>query len=401
MTRDRGEREGSSGIAIESREAPRTAPLRILHVLDNLDIGGTELNAVRTAEQLDRSRFALSFACLRDEGPLRARLDAAGIPVRRLRVRGLATPSAVRSGWALLRLIRRERIDVVHAHDPYANVLAAPWARLATGPAVIVSQRWWRTVHPSRVRVANRMAYGFAHCVLVNSPAIGEMLVREERVPQQRIAVIPNFVESQAFQPLTAERREYWRRTFGIPGDAVSVGIIANLHPVKNHGLLLRAMARLRDMSPALRAVLVGDGRQRAALEAEARALGLAERVHFAGRVPHEPGLPGIFDIAVLCSREEGFPNAVVEAMAAGRPVIATAVGGTVDAVSPGETGLLVPSDDDAAMAEALRQLVSDPARRERMGAAGRQRAAARFEACVVLEELGALYQRLVQSRTA
>lgn len=381
-------------VAVMDPAPRRLAPLRVLYVLDNLEIGGTELNAVRTAEQLDRSRFEVSFLCLR-EGPLRARLDAAGIPVRRLEVRGLASLSALRAGQEIRRIVRRERIDVVHAHDPYANVLAVPWARLARRVGVIASQRWWRNVHPTRVRVANRLSYSMAHRVLVNSAAIGELLVQRERVPRDKVVVVPNFVARDAFTPLPPARREQWRQRFGVADNAIAVGVVANLHPVKNHGMLLRALARVARERPRLTAVFVGDGSERASLEAQVRALGLGDQVRFAGRVAHEPGLPSVFDIVALPSREEGFPNAVVEAMAAGRPVVATAAGGTVDAVVPGQTGFLVPVDDDAAMADALERLASDVALRERLGAAGQRRAEERFTAEVVLGELGTLYAKL------
>ena len=366
--------------------------IRIVHVLDNLNTGGTELNAVRTAEALDRDRFEVSFLCLQARGPLRARLEVAGIPVREIAVTSLLSASAVRRALEIRDLVRRERIDVVHAHDPYANALAAPSVRLAGHGAVIASHRWWRDVHRPRVRLANRLAYRFAHRVLANSPAVGELVVREEGVSRARLVVIPNFVDEAAFRPLTDVRRAALRRQVGLAPGEVAIGVVANLNPVKNHAMLLRAAARLAGAWPAVRFVLVGEGSEREALSVLARELGIADRVLMPGRMAHEPGLPGIFDISTLTSREEGFPNWVVESMAAGRAVVATRVGGVPDAVLEGETGMLVEPGNDQMLAEALHRVLGDPAFRNRLGAAGTLRARSLYHVSTVMQSLEALY---------
>ncbi|HEX6313387.1 MAG TPA: glycosyltransferase, partial [Gemmatimonadaceae bacterium] len=262
-----------------------TDRIRVLHVLDSLNIGGTELNAVRTAERLERGRFDVQFMCLQAHGPLRARLDRAGIPVREIPISSLMSPSAIRRGLELRDVIRREKIDVVHAHDPYGNVLAAPFTRLAGRGAVIASQRWWRNVHRTRVRIANRLAYRFAHRVLANSPSIGELLVREEGVDRDRVVVIPNFVDEDAFTPLPQAQRSALRELVGLGPDDVAVGVAANLYPVKNHAMLLRAAERLRANWPDVRFVLVGEGGERRALEQQVLQSGLTNRVLMPGRL--------------------------------------------------------------------------------------------------------------------
>lgn len=372
-------------------------PIRVLQVLDNLETGGTELNAVRTAERIDRSRFEISFACLQPDGLLRARLDEAGIPVVGLPVRGLLSPSAIRRGAQLGAIVRSRAIDVVHAHDPYANVLAAPAVRLTTGAAVITSHRWWRHVHRARVRIANRIAYRFAHRVLANSPAVGELVIREEGVSRERVVVIPNFVDEAAFAPLSPERRADLRRRMGLEPGQVAVGMVANLYPVKDQLLLVRAAARLASAWPAVRFVMVGEGSERTSITACARELGVADRILLPGRIAHEPGMAGVFDVAVLTSREEGFPNWVVEAMAAGRPVIATRVGGVPDAVVECDTGHMIATGDDAALADRIDSLLRDSARRERMGRAGIDRARALYHVSAVLDSLEQLYTSLTE----
>jgi glycosyltransferase involved in cell wall biosynthesis len=366
--------------------------IRVVHVLDNLNTGGTELNAVRTAERLDRSRFEVSFLCIQANGPLRARLDAAGIPVGEIPITSLMSASALRRASEIRRMVREEGIDVVHAHDPYANALAAPAVRLAGKGAVIASHRWWRDVHRPRVRLANRLAYRFAHRVLANSPAIGELVVRNEGVSRERLVVIPNFVDENAFRPLSDSRRAALRQQVGLAAGDVAIGVAANLYPVKNHEMLLRAAARLAGSWPAVKFVIVGEGREKDRLKKLAHDLEIADRVLLPGRIEHEPGLPGIFEIATLTSREEGFPNWVVEAMAAGRPVVATRVGGVPDAVVQGETGILVEPGDDEGLAQGLDRLLRDREFQERAGLAGATRARSLYHESSVIRALESLY---------
>jgi|SRR5688572_18986900 len=369
--------------------------IRVIHVLDNLNTGGTELNAVRSALLLDRDRFDVQFVCLQPHGPLRQRLDAAGIPVTGIHLTSFRGPGALRAVLELRSLVRARRVDVVHAHDPYANVLAAPAVRLAGRGAVIVSQRWWRNVHAPLVRAANRVAYKLAHRVLANSPSVGELVVREEGVPRKRLVVIPNFVDDAAFAPLSPARRAELRDRVGLAPNDIAIGVVANLYPVKDHATLVRAAARVLARFPHARFAFVGEGGERDAIVAQASALGITDKVLLPGRIPHEAGLSGIFDVAVLTSLEEGFPNFVVEAMAARRPVVATRVGGIPDAVVPGETGFLATAGDDEAIADALMRLLVEPERRARMGDAGSTRARSLYHADVVMSALTNLYVSL------
>ena len=177
---------------------------------------------------------------------------------------------------------------MVHAHDPYANVLAAPAVRLAGRGAVIVSQRWWRNVHASRVRAANRVAYKLAHRVLANSPSVGELVVREEGVPRKRLVVIPNFVDDAAFAPLSPARRAELRDRVGLAPDDIAIGVVANLYPVKDHATLVRAAARVLARFPHARFAFVGEGGERDAIVAQASSLGIADKVLLPGRIPHD-----------------------------------------------------------------------------------------------------------------
>jgi glycosyltransferase involved in cell wall biosynthesis len=305
-------------------------------------------------------------------------------------------PNALREGLRLRRYLRD--VDVVHSHDMYSNVFATFWARAAGAPVVLSSRRW--EVFPRRVyALANRLAYRSSDCVVANSPWVAKLVRTGEGVAADRIAVVPNFVDDAAFVAPRPDERARLLAELGVPRDALVIGIVANLSPIKDHATFLRAVARLAPAWPSLHAVLVGEGSCRPALEAQAREAGIADRVHFAGLRPHTPNLHHLFDVSALTSTSEGFPNSLVEAMAAGRPVVATAVGGVVDAVEEGVTGLLAPAGDDARLAELAASLLEQPVRRRAMGAEGRARAQARYSASAALGALEGLYESLLARR--
>jgi glycosyltransferase involved in cell wall biosynthesis len=376
-------------------------PIRVIYCIDNMQVGGTELNALRTAERLDQRRFSISVVCIRDSGPLLARYRDAGIPVHTFPMRSLLGLEAMQQAVRLVRHFRRERADVVHSHDAYTSVYGTLCARLAGVPGVIASRRSWYSPHlQGRILRANRMAYRFAHRVLANSPSVSRLVETEAGVPASRIVMIPNFLDPQAFEPISPGDRRRMLDEMGVPEGAFVVGIVARLSPVKDHATLLRAIASLREQIPALHCVLIGDGSERSAIEALADSLGIRDIVHLAGERTQPPNLHGLFDVSVLCSTSEAFPNSVLEAMAASRPVVATDVGGTPDAIRQGTTGLLVRPSDPSRLADAILRLYNEPALRTKLGNAGCVAARAGYSADAVISQVEALYSRLA-GRTA
>lgn len=364
--------------------------------MDSFALGGTELNAVRTAERLDRSRFELSVVCLRSEGPLKDRMQAAGVPIFPFPIPRLYGAAALLQGWRLLRFLRQSRTDIFHAHDIYSNIFGVPWAR-AAGVRVIASRRWWMEANRRSQIIANRHTLRLAHRVLGNSPGIGALLGSREGVAADRIVIVPNFLDEAAFDPPSAEARSDLLAELGISHDRRIIGMVANLLPVKDHDSLLRAVALLRPRWPDLALILVGEGVCRDPLTRLARELKVDDLVRFAGRRPHHPNLHHLFDISILSSRSEGLSNSILEAMAAGNPVIATDVGATSDAVSDGETGILVPSGEPEQLAAALERLLADPRLAGRMGTAGRERARSRFSADAAISALERVYLELAR----
>jgi glycosyltransferase involved in cell wall biosynthesis len=373
-------------------------PIRVAYCLDSFAIGGTELNAVRTAEALDPQRIELSIFHLQNRGPLRSRYERLGVPITHIRIPNLYSPRTAIQGVRLARLLQRRRVDVVHSHDIYCNIFVVPWVRILSSCAVIASRRWGNEASRRELATVNRWSSLLAHRVLANSSAVAGLLAREEGVPRKKIVEIPNFLSDNAFEMSDEAVRVAQRRAWGLPDGAFVLGIVARLSPVKNHVLLLRAVAQL---DARFHLVVIGDGPLRTELEERARQLRIESRVHFAGEVISQRNLHEVFDVSVLCSLSEGFPNSLIEAMAAGRPVVATPVGGVTDAVTHGVTGILVPVDDPAPLVDAVRMLEADSGLRTRLGEAGREVVRMKFRRDIVIEKLSALYETLMDRRLA
>ncbi len=369
-------------------------PVRVMHLLNRMEIGGTELNALRTAELLDRSQVDLEVAILGPDGPLLERYEQLGIPIHRLSIRNLYGVGTMREARRFAAILRQRRIEILHAHDVYANIFGAAAGRLAGLPGVIASRRWWKRTPRRGLLPVNRVAYALSHRVVANTPAVARMLSEDERVPSTRVTVLPNFLEAAAFDPAPDG---HWEREPGlaaIPRDALVVGAVGRLNAVKDLGTLIRAAAAL---PPSVHIVLVGDGPERGELQALVSALSLQDRVHFVGERPARPSFHHRFDISTLTSISEGLPNSVLEAMAAGRPVVASSVGGVPDLITHGETGLLFTPGDVAALAGHLARLAGDAQERERLGRQARDHVAAHYSADAVLSNLYHLYRDLAR----
>lgn len=377
----------------------RRERVRVVFLVGNTRLGGTELNAVRTAERLDRARFDLRVVCLGENGPLAERYRAMGVPLENMPINSFYGPSMVRSGLRFARMVAREGIDIVHAHDVYSNIFGAVWARAAGVPVLITSRRWWTALPNRKLRWPNRVAVSRSTAVLANSTAVARLVESEAAAAAGKVWTIPNFVDDEVFGAPGEDERQRLRAEWNAPDDAVVIGCVARLHPVKDHAGLLRAFARLRARRPHVYLVLIGDGEERRTLESLVSDLDLSDAVHFAGEQRARTNLHRGFDISVLSSVSEGFPNSLVEAMAAGNPVVATAIGGCVDAVANGETGLLVSPGRPAQLADALLRLVENPELRADFGRAGERRARERFHVSSVVPALEEMYTQLLAGR--
>lgn len=390
--------EHDAGPALR-QERGATGPVRVAYCLDSMEgSGGTESNAVRTAEAIDPSRVQLTVFAMRPEGPMRARYAAAGVPVVPTpRIATLVAPYTAGQVVRLARSFREHETEVVHCHDTYTNWFAGLAARVA-GIPLLTSKRW--IGGERRHLLLSRVAYRVSTRVLANSQGVARTLIESDGVSGRRVVVVPNFVEDAAFATPSAADVASRRAAWGVGSRHPVIGCVARLRPEKGQETLLRAAARLIDRWPNLGVVLVGDGPQEMTLRTLAAELGITDRVFFTGHQPNRPNPHALFDVSVLASDHEGFPNTVIEAMAAGRPVVASNVGGVPDAVRDEQTGLLTPPRNPAAVADALARLLDAPQWAAALGVCGQEIAHAEFTRAPVLEHLMTLYHELAGRST-
>jgi glycosyltransferase involved in cell wall biosynthesis len=354
---------------------------------DTLNFGGTEGQFVEVACGLDRTRWDLDVACIRAEGPLRARLDAAGIEAWSCGRGSFKSPRFLGAVRALARRLRSRRVRIVHSFDFYSNVLGVPAARMARVPVIIASQRDLGNLRPPLQRRLQRAMLFLATHVLVNSHATAECLAHTRAARSGRLSVIHNGVDLSRFGPAEAAIAKE-------PG--VTVTVLANLRPEKGILQVVEAAEVVRRAAPRVHFDIWGEGSLRGEIEARIRALALEDTVRLRGSTRTPEDALRRSDIFVLPSLSEASSNVILEAMATGLPVVATRIGGTPALV--GDAGLLVPAGDPPALAAALLDLVRNPATASRLGAAARTRALAEFGMNRMLERVEALYRQLLAS---
>ena len=382
-------------------EASRANRPRVLQVIGNLDVGGAQ-EVVRTLAEQWRLAGYESFVATLQDGPLRAAIEDAGTPVVVLPDRShavLALPAFAlemrRLRYELLSLIRQHKIDVVQTH-----LLRSLDFLVASLKASAPVQVYWtfhnahfdlRADHLARhlwllgpKRRAHHGLYqlGARHIdglVAVAPDVKTSILAAMPRIPAGRIAVIPNGVDTRRYRQ-TVDRAGV-RRMLGLDARARLIAVVATLKEQKGHRYLIEAAARVVGRCPDAHFLLIGDGELRHALSSQVKALGLENHVHLLGTRHDVPDLLAACDLFALPSLWEGLAMALVEAMAAGLPVVATNVSGTRQVVVDGATGLLVPPADTEQLVAALVTLLEDPARAREMGAAGRERVESLFSA--------------------
>lgn len=388
----------TDAAACSSAHLQHDRTIRVAFSLDSMAVGGTEMNMLKLARALDRTRFSLQVFYNRG-GPLLSEFAALDIPLRQIGLRSLKSPAALGVARRLSAWLREGRVDVLHTHDVYSNILGA----LATTPRgrtrLVVSRRWGVGQYSKSLSWGNRFAYLRADVVLTNSESIAASLRKDEGVPAARVVVAHNFVEPEAFEEGDEAERLALLARLGVPPDALVIGSIANLRAVKNHELAIAVLASLPTLPQPVHLVVIGEGPARTRLEALAQQLAVAARVHLVGSFDEAWRYHRAFDVSLLCSTSEGFPNTLVEAMAARRPIIATSVGGVPDAVIDGVTGFLVPPSDELAFRERLLQLLADPVLRKGLGTAGYAVALQRFHRSSVMPVIEQLYGSLPDSR--
>jgi len=372
---------------------------KVFFLLDSLNVGGTETQAVELAIRLDSERYDVTLGCLRARGPLLEKLAGTTVSVREFYPKGGF--DSVHGMYQMFRLaifLRRGGFQIVHTHDLYANLLGIPAAVIARVPVIISSQRDLAhlDLYKTRRRVWLRRLQNLSTAVLTNANAVRDAVLAENHFAPQKVRVIHNGVDMERFSHESRDRE--WLAPGG-PNEKWIV-LVGNMHSdVKGHPWLIGAARAITREFPEVRFILVGDGEERKNFERQVAELGLERNFLFLGRRDDVPRVLACCDIAVLPSKAEGLPNAVLEYLAVGLPTVASRVGGNAEIVQDGQTGLLVPPEDSSALGEALLRLLRDPGFAASLGKNGREYVASEFSFQRMIQNTDQLYTELLRSR--
>jgi glycosyltransferase involved in cell wall biosynthesis len=386
-------------------EMPRQR-VRVLQLIDGFAMGGAERIVLMLARHSDPERFEVIPCALHRSGPLEEEMKAAQIPYRILGMqrRSLLTgplfvADVMRILSALTRTIRELAIDVVHTHlteSTLLGVLASRGAgcRVCASLHNVVIDRKRGRLSPRRwlMGAAINNVFSKADRIVSVSEEVAQAALQNTKIPRGKMVTIPNAVDSSRFR--SCSDRNFLRAGLGLPVDRAILITVGRLTRQKGYTHLLAALSQI----PATRrplTLLVGEGEERQLLERQAIELGLAFDVRFLGNRRDVPDLLAAADVFVLSSIWEGLSLALLEAMAAGLPAVVTSVGGNVEVIEDGRSGLIVPPSDEPALAAALVTMLDQPLRRTEMGEGARKRFHARFSLRGFIEAHERLYQEL------
>ena len=373
---------------------------RVLHLINSFDVGGTERQAVELLNRLDEKRFDARLAVLGWRGPLRRQIVERFPFAPEFPLNSFFNANAVKQLLRLRETMIEKRIAVLHTHDFYSGALGVTAARLC-GVKVIAAQRHMRLsdrrIHDWGTRYIHRLATR----LLVNAEGIRDHILKMGSARPGKIVVIHNGLDAPPQDEMDAQSQRERRRAgllveLGLGADARVVGCVAGLKPVKGHRYLLEAAAKVMEADPRVHLVLVGDGELRGEIAALAQRLGIGVRTRLLGHREDSVQLAAAFDVAVLASLSEGLPNSVMEAMAAGAPVVATAVGGTPELIEDGQTGFLVPPANPGALAERIEYALSHAGLTGLIAMAGRRFVLERFGMERMVTAVERLYDEII-----
>ena len=363
------------------------SPLRITHVVLSLDVGGLERIVVDLAQVNRAHGHAPSVLCLERPGTLSAQLENLGIPVycadRQPGLR-LSTIDKVRS------LLKHLRPDVIHTHQIGALLFTGPAARIEKVPVIVHTEHSNHIANQRsrqmrlRTRLLFRLAGSFAKRFFCVSNNIASEVKAYRVISSKKTIVVPNGIDTSKFD--APEESIFLRQELGIPDDVPVIGTVGRLIEVKRQDVLIRGFSRLGNHNPLPHLLLVGDGPESGALRKLADSLGIGNRVHFAGYQSRPEKYLHVMDVFALTSRLEGMPLAILEAWAAGLPVIASRVGGIPQMITHGVNGLMFGSGNEAELSDLIGRLLTCHHEAQRLAEAGRERVRSQFDLSVMAD---------------
>lgn len=374
---------------------------RVIFLIDSLGMGGAERLMIPYLQHFDTSRFE-PYVCalqIRSGNPIAADIERLGVPVDLLPVRRLRDP---RNLFRVVRYLRRRQADLVHTQLEFSNVLGSLASRLIKIPSVCTLHTffdpswgkkswrrhlamWWTLRH-------------FCDRIIAVSEGTRQHHIEVGRLPPERVVTLYNGIDLSGFASADEKTRLAGRQALNIPPDAPVLITVAVLRPQKGIQYMIEAMPAVLQAAPEARYLVVGSGEHEAVLKRMVDAYGLAERVIFTGVRQDIPNLLALSDVFVLPTLGEALPTVLAEAMAAGKPIVASAVGGVPEMVEEGVNGLLIPPSDPDKLAGACIRLLRDPEQARRLGYSGRQIVEQRFNIERQVQLLCDLYDSLLAS---
>jgi len=370
----------------------------VLHLITRLPIGGAERMLLGVLRNLDATRFDSIVCCIQDRGELADEVESLGIPVHAL---GLMERGGFdrRVAPALRRLIREQKVEVVHSHLYHANL----YGRLATwrdGIPIIASVHNTYTRRKWHRHLINRLLAKYTFRITAGSIDVERDILNHDHVAPEKVVRLPNCIDLDRVSTSLSPGEAKQQFGFG-PADLV-IGTVGRMEEQKGHAFLLEAFAHLRQMPQLdgmpLRLLVVGDGRQMPATAQRAEQLGISEFCRFPGSIRDLAGVYRAIDVFVMPSLWEGLSLAMLEAMAAGRPMIATDVGGARDVLGDGVRGLLVPAGDAGALAGAIRGLLVNAEKSAVMADLGSKHVRENYSVAALSRQLAELYETALES---
>ena len=366
----------------------------IAHLVQNLSIGGLERVVINLMTGVKNLGYETVLYTLGEGGELVAELAGQGYEVVALNKRpGMDYFLPVR----LSRLFKRRGIDIVHAHNFSPLVYGSIGGRLAGVSGVVYTAHGAKTSSRRKQVLFQRL--GLVDRMVFVSDDARRAALTNGGLSDRGVETIVNGIDLERYAAGTAAARAQKKDELGIPPGAAVLGIVARLTPAKDHANLLRAFKIIVEDGLDARLLVVGDGELREQLEAETDELGQKKEVLYVGARSDVPELLGVMDVFVLSSYTEGLAMTLLEAMAAGLPIVATSVGGNSEVVVDGETGIIVPPRDSRALAEAVRELLLKPEMAAGMGQKGRGRACAEFGIDAMVRQYEKLYESVTGGR--
>lgn len=373
---------------------------RVLQLIGSFHQGGSERQAVNLVRLLNNEgSFDVYAATLNNEGVLRAEIDEVGFSdIPEFPLTSFYNANFVLQLRSCVKYLRDNKIDIVHTHDFYTNIFGVAAARIADVPVRIASKRETGGMRSGVQTLAEKkIGFGQASAIIANSVAVRDYLI-ESSINREKIHIIYNGIDVDRFDTVSKDHASICKN-LGVPADKTLryITVVANLrHDVKNVPMLIRAAKRILEQQRDVHFIVAGEGELETRLKESARLSGIAENFHFIGRCDDVPALLNISYACVLTSTAEGFSNSILEYMSAGKPVVATNVGGASEAVIDGETGFLVASDDDKTMAAYLCELLDNEAKASAFGAKGKLTVERNFSQETQLRTTVELYNSLL-----